>query len=133
MNMKPNAILTVTSLLTVALFSIHVTDDIIRGMSQGGARENVILVLIMVVYLCGTLIVGERRLGQVIMLLGGLASAAMPLLHGRSTSHSGSVAQASGGFLFIWTVLTMGATGAFSAILAVLRMIAGNESPDRRG
>jgi len=132
--MKHNVTLTVTSLLSVVLFSIHVTDDIVRGISEGG-RENAIIILIMLVYLCGTLILAERRLGQVIMLLGGLASAAMPFIHVRSASHSGHVAQSSGGFLFIWTVLAMGATGSFSAVLAALglRMIARNESPDRRG
>src|SRR5947207_2774816 len=105
--MKPNIILTVTSLLSTLLFSIHVTDDIIRGMSEGG-RENIIVILIMVVYLCGTLILAERRLGQVIMLLGGLAAAAMPILHIRGASHGGHIAQSSGGFFFIWTVLALG-------------------------
>ena len=131
MKMRHDVILTITSLLSVVLFSIHVTDDIIRGMSEGGARENVIVILIMVVYLCGTLMVGERRLGQIIMLLGGLASASMPILHSRGASHSGHIAQSSGGFLFIWTVLALGTTGAFSAILAAQRMFA-NEDPDRR-
>ena len=137
--MKANAILTVTSLLTTLLFSIHVTDDIIRGMSQGGS-ENITVILIMVVYLCGILMLAERRLGQVIMLLGGLAAATTPILHMRGASHAGPIAQSSGGFLFIWTVLAIGTTGAFSAILAVHQLFKGadakmiaveNESPDR--
>lgn len=141
--MKPNVILTVTSLLTTILFSIHVTDDIIRGMSEGGARENTIIVLIMLVYLYGILMLAERRLGQVIILLGGLAAATMPLLHARSASHGGHVAQSPGGFLFIWTVLALGVTGAFSAILAARELLSrqskdgkmtavAHESPDRR-
>ena len=140
MNMKPNAILTVLSLLSTVLFSIHVTDDIVRGMSEGG-RENIIVVLIMVVLLYGTLMLGERRLGQVIMLLGGLAAASMPILHQKSASHSGHVASSPGGFLFIWTVLAISTTGTLSAILAAHRLLSkdaegtmigvANESPHR--
>lgn len=119
--MKHNVTLIVTSLLSTLLFSIHVTDDIIRGMSQGG-RENIIVVLIMVVYLCGTLMLADRRLGQVIMLLGGLAAASMPILHMRGATHGSQIARSSGGFLFIWTVLAMGAIGIVSAILAALEL-----------
>jgi len=126
--LKNNVILTVMSLLTILLFSIHVTDDIIRGMSQGG-RENMIVVLIMVVYLCGTLMLADRRSGQIIMLLGGLAAAAMPILHSRGASHGSRIANSSGGFLFVWTVLAIGATGAFSAILAARAL----RTPRRRG
>ena len=115
--LKNNVTLIVMSLLTTLLFSIHVTDDIIRGMSQGG-RENMIVVLIMVVYLCGTLMLAGGRSGLIIMLLGGLAAASMPILHSRGASHGSRIAESSGGFLFIWTVLAIGATGAFSAILA---------------
>jgi len=34
--MKPDVILTVTSLLSILLLSIHVTDDIIRGFDRWG-------------------------------------------------------------------------------------------------
>ena len=137
MKMRYDVLLTVTSLLSVLLFSIHVTDDIIRGMSNGG-RENITVILIMVVYLCGILLVPERLLGKVIILLGGLASASMPILHMKSASYGSRVANSSGGFLFVWTVLAIGTTGTISAILAVQALIKGkmaaveNENPDRR-
>lgn len=112
--MKRNAILTVTSLLSLLLFSIHITDDVVRGMDSWGPR-SLFGVLILVVWLYGTLVLAERRAGLVIILIGGLLAAAMPVIHMR-----GSYAKTSGAFFFIWTLFALGATGAFSVILAAL-------------
>lgn len=111
--MKHRAILTVTSLLSLLLFSIHVTDDIVRGYDSWGPA-SLFGVLIMAVWLYGALVVAERRSGLIVILLGGLFSAGMPVIHMRA-----NVARSSGGFLFIWTLFALGALGAFSLILAV--------------
>jgi len=131
--MKPNVILTVTSLLAILLSSIHVTHDIIRGTDSWG-RQSLVGVLILVVWLYGTLVLAERRSGLVIMLVGGLLAAAMPVIHSRVNLAK------SGAFLFIWTLFALGATGSLSVILAARGLRAGgrmtaveNESPDRRG
>lgn len=139
--MKPSVVLTVTSLLSILLFSIHVTDDIIRGMSSGGL-ENMFGVLIIVVWLCGPLMLAERRSGHIIMLVGALFAAAMPVLHMRGRGVGGDFAKTSGAFLFIWTLYALGATGMFSFILSVRGLrsrpfpgkmtAAANENPDRR-
>ena len=130
--MKPNVILTVTSLLAILLSSIHVTHDIIRGTDSWG-RQSLVGVLILVVWLYGTLVLAERRSGLVIMLVGGLLAAAMPVIHSRVNLAK------SGAFLFIWTLFALGATGSLSVILAARGLRASgrmttveNESPDRR-
>lgn len=110
--MKPNVILTVTSLLAILLSSIHVSQDIIRGADSWG-RQSLVGVLILVVWLYGTLVLAERRSGLVIMLVGGLLAAAMPVIHSRVNLAK------SGAFLFIWTLFALGATGSLSVILAV--------------
>lgn len=46
--MKPNALLTITSLLSILLVTLHVTDDIRRGLSPQGA-DNAFAVFIFVV------------------------------------------------------------------------------------
>ncbi|HVT14717.1 MAG TPA: hypothetical protein VHQ90_00870 [Thermoanaerobaculia bacterium] len=115
--MKHNVILTVTSLLSILLSSIHVTDDIVRGISPAGP-QNVFGVLILAVWLYGTLVLADRRSGHVIMLLGALFAAAMPVLHMRGASYGGGIAKSSGAFWFIWTLFALGATGSLSAILA---------------
>jgi hypothetical protein len=112
--MKNNVILTVTSLLSILLLSIHVSDDIVRGFDKWGF-EKLSFVLILVVWLYGTLVLAERRAGYVIVLLGGLLAALIPAVHMRGT---GSFVKSSGAFFFIWTLFALGATGTLSVILA---------------
>ena len=114
--MKPNSLLTITSLLSILLMTLHITDDIIRGLSPAAA-ENVGGVVIFVVWLVGTLALPGRRSGCVIMLLGGVFAAAMPVLHMAGARYA-TIARSSGGFFFVWTLLVVGSTGALSVILA---------------
>jgi hypothetical protein len=116
--MKHNVMLAVTSLLSILLFSIHVADDIVRGIEPGTAA-NLPAIPILVVWLYGTLVLAERRSGQVIMLLGSLLAAVVPVLHMRGVGVGGAFARSSGAFLFICTILALGVTGAFSFILSV--------------
>jgi hypothetical protein len=114
--MKHNRLLTITSLLSILLMSLHVTDDIVRGISPPGA-DNVGAVVIFLVWLVGTLLLSERRLGYAIMLLGGLFAAAMPVLHMRGARYP-TIAQSSGGFFFVWTLIAVGVMGVFAVILS---------------
>jgi hypothetical protein len=114
--MKHNRLLTITSLLSILLMSLHVTDDIVRGISPPGA-DNVGAVVIFLVWLVGALLLSERRLGYAIMLLGGLFAAAMPVLHMRGARYP-TIAQSSGGFFFVWTLIAVGVMGVFAFILS---------------
>lgn len=115
--MKPNALLTITSLLSILLMTLHITDDIVRGISPARA-DNIGAVVIFVVWLVGTLVLAERRAGYVIMLLGGLFAAAMPVLHMRGAGYA-AIAKSSGGFFFVWSLIMVGATGILAVILSV--------------
>ena len=114
--MKPNALLTITSLLSILLMTLHITDDIRRGISPAGA-DNVGAVVIFLVWLVGTLLLAERRSGYVIMLVGGIFAAAMPVLHMRGARYP-AIASSSGGFFFVWTLVAVGTCGAFAIVLA---------------
>jgi len=111
--MTDSTLLIRTSLLSVVLFVFHITGDIAMGYEKGSVLP---VIPIAVVFLYGALVLGERRSGHVIMLLGGLASAAMPVLHWKlaQVANSGST-----GFFFVAVVLAMGVTGLFGFILAV--------------
>ncbi len=117
--MKHKVTLTITSLLAILLGLFHLTDDIIHGMEPGGLSNLVGGVLILVVWLYGTLVLAERRSGYVIMLLGGLLAAAIPFFHMRGAGVGGEFAKSSGAFFFVWTLLALGVTGTFSVILSV--------------
>src|SRR5436190_15595394 len=113
--MKQHAVLVVTSLLSILLLTLHITDDIVRGISP--AESSNIALLVLVVFLYGTLVLPERRSGQVIMLLVGLIAAAMPVMHMRG-AHYGEIAKSPGGFFFVWTLWALGGLGGLSVILS---------------
>src|SRR5438477_3946876 len=77
--MKHNVVLTITSLLSILFLTLHITDDIVRGISKAEPSNIALAVLVALLY--GTLVLAERRSGYVIMLLVGLFAAAMPVMH----------------------------------------------------
>lgn len=99
------------------LLSLHFVDDIVRGISLPGA-DNLIAVVILFVWLYGALVLGGSRVGYVIMLLGGIFAAAMPVIHMTGKSYA-EIAASSGGFFFVWTLLAVGTTGLFTLALSV--------------
>jgi hypothetical protein len=114
--MKPSVMLTVTSLLSILLLSLHIAEDIVLGFAPGGLT-NLIGIAILVVYLCGTLLLSDRRSGLVIVLLGSIIAAGMPVLHMNGAGVG--VKRSTGAFFFIWTLYALGITGAFGFILSL--------------
>ena len=116
--MKNSVMLTIASLLSILLATFHITDDVVRGFEPGGFK-NVIGIAILVVWLCGTLLLRERRLGYIIVLLGSLLGSLMPLAHMRHAGLvGGRIATANGKFFFVWTLMMLGVTASFSVILS---------------
>ena len=116
--MKQSAMLTITSLLSILFMTFHLTDDILRGMASGGV-SNLTGVLILVVWLYGTLVLAERRSGYVIILLGSILGSAVPVIHMMGAGVGGEIAKSSGAYFFVWTLLALGVTATFSVILSV--------------
>jgi len=116
--MKHQVPLTITSLLSVVLFTFHWADDIVRGFAPGGV-SGVGGVLILIVWLCGTLMLAERRSGYIIMLLGSILGLGVLILHMSGAGLvGGRIAHSSGIFFWVWTLLTLGVTSTFSGILS---------------
>ncbi len=113
--MKQGAILVVTSLLSILLLTLHVTDDIVRGISKAEPSNTALVVL--AIFLYGTLVLAQRRSGYVIMLLVGLFAAAMPVIHMRG-AHYSEIARSTGGFFFVWTLWALGGLGGLTFILS---------------
>ena len=113
--MKENTILVVTCLLTILLSTLHITDDIVRGISKAEPANSALVVL--VIFLYGTLLLSRRRSGYVIMLLVGVFAAAMPVLHMRGVRY-GEIARSAGGFFFVWSLWAMGGLGGLTAVLS---------------
>lgn len=108
--MRQNPTLTNSSLLMLVLFTLHLADDVLHApMDLVGTA---ICLSIIVGLLYGTVELAGRRAGYVIMLLGGIAAAYMPFLHSLGPR------AARWGFFFVWTLIALGGTGAFTAILS---------------
>jgi hypothetical protein len=117
--MKDKVILTITSLLTILFLSFHLTDDLVRGFERGGV-STYWGVLILAVWLYATLLLAERRLGYVIILLGSLLGAGVPLIHMRGAGMvGGRITNCSGIYFWTWTLLALGVTACVSVILSV--------------
>jgi hypothetical protein len=115
---KPSTLAT-ASLLSVVLLPFHIGGDVVLGLDRGGPGFVYVVVPILLLVACGTLLLAERRSGHVIMLLGGLASLAMPIIH-RNNAFTTTVARSPGGLFFIWTLVALGVTGGLTVILSVL-------------
>ena len=111
--MKQNLALTISSLIVVSLFPVHLAHDFVFGLDTMTRAGTFTYLLIMLVSLYGTVELSGRRSGYTIMLIVGLAAVGMPVLH-----TVGGPRAASRGFFFVWTLLALGASGAFSATLA---------------
>jgi hypothetical protein len=117
--MKPNTLLIIASLLSILLMTFHLADDIVRGM-EPGTLFDLIPVPILAVWLYGTLALAERRSGYVIILLGSLLGLLVPVIHmkGKGVGVASHIANSSGGFFFVWTLIALGVTALFSVILS---------------
>ena len=121
--MKHNLLLTISSLLSILFMTFHLTQDTLHakaGNPEAGG-STLVAVPVLVVWLYGTLMLGERRSGHIIMLIGSILAMGMPIIHviGARGIFTVEFAKYSGAFLFFWTFFVLGVTGMFSFILSV--------------
>ena len=117
--MKPNVLLTITSLLSILLLTFHISDEIARGMEPGGLNM-VIPVIILAVWLYGTLVLAGRRSGYIIMLVLAIFGTGVPILHMSGVGLVGGkiAVDAGGAFFWAWQNMALCVISAFSLILA---------------
>ena len=117
--MKQNLTLTIMSLLSLLFLTFHQADDVVLRLSPPGLL-NIAGVAIIVVWLYGTLALAGRRSGYIIVIIGSILGAGIPVIHmSGSNGMLGPRVSASGhAFFFVWTCLAIGATSVFSALLA---------------
>jgi len=118
--MKESNMLTIASLVTLLLLLCHMAGDIVYGYEPGGLANLLVVVPVSGVWLYGTLMLPERRAGYIIMLLGSLIAMFVPYVHmkGKGVGLASRMANTSGHFFFVWTLLAIGVLGLFSAILS---------------
>jgi hypothetical protein len=117
--MNQKVTLRVTSLLSVLLFAFHWSDEISRGM-EPGTLSAFGGILILVVWLSGTLVLGDRRSGYIISLIGGILGLGVLVLHmsGKGMVGGRIPVNSPGAFFWIWTLIALGTTSTIAGILA---------------
>jgi hypothetical protein len=117
--MKQNAVLTIASLLSILLVTLHLADDIGRGFENGGV-SSLAIVPILVVWLYATLVLVERRVKYVINLVLSLLTLGIPIIHmsGNGVGGGSRIADSSGAFFFVWTLIALGVMALFSLTLS---------------
>jgi hypothetical protein len=118
-DMNQTAVLTAMSLLSIIFMTFHLADDIVFKMAPGGL-SNLFAVLILAVWLYGTLALAERRAGYIIILVGSLLGLVVPVVHmkGARGVLGGEIGRSSEAFFFVWTLLALGVTAMFSVVLS---------------
>ena len=116
--MNRSVMLTISSLLSILFTSFHHADDVVRGMAPG-QFSNLVPVFFLLVWLYATLVLAGRRSGYIIILVASLLASGLPVIHmmGRGLV-GGDIANSSGAFFFVWTLITLGVTALFSLILS---------------
>jgi hypothetical protein len=115
--MKQNVTLTIASLLSVLFMTLHLADDIVRGMEPGKLFDLIVLP-ILVVQLYGTVVLAGKRSGYVVLLVVSLLELVVPIVHMEGAGVGGAIARSYGAFFFIFTLLALGVTALFSAVLS---------------
>ena len=116
--MKRSVMLTITSLLSILLITFHLSDDIVRGFEPGGVK-NIIGGAHVGRLAVRNTVLAERRSGYIIMLLGATPWVRRPCRpHDGKGLVGGRIANSSGIFFCVWTLIALQVTAIFSLILS---------------
>src|SRR5690242_17387367 len=115
--MKPRELLTAATLINALFLTLHVADDISRGIDTIGLH-TLPAMLVLGLWLYGTLMLSGRRWGYILQLLLAILGLGVVIIHLRGT-HMGQIAVSSGGVVFVWVLFVIGATSFLSMLLCV--------------
>lgn len=110
--------ITITSLISILLLAFHLTEDIVRGI-EPGKLATIVGVVILGVWLYGTLALAGRRSGYVIVVLGSILGSGVTVVHMMGAGLvGGRIANSSGVYFWVWTLIALGVTSICSVLLA---------------
>jgi len=122
--MTRSVIVTITSMLTILFLTIHISDEIARGMEIGGLNM-VIPVLVLAGLLYGTLVYRGRRSGYVVMLIVAILGTGVPILHMSGGGLVGGriAVDSAGSFFWVWQNIALCMISALSLALSIRSLI----------
>ena len=117
--MKHNVMLTISTFLSLLFTSFHHADDVVRGLAPG-KFSNIIPIVFLFIWLYATMLVlEERRSGYITILVVSILAIGLPIIHMTGAGMSGGrIANSTGAFFFVWTLVVIGVTALFSAVIS---------------
>ena len=115
--MKHDTALAVTSVLAILLLSLHLASDVVLGKDEFD-RGMMVAVAMLATWLYGAIALRGRVAGYVILLLFSALAVGIPYLHMPVAGLTEEFERRPGVFLFVWTLLALGAAGVVSFALA---------------
>ena len=115
--MKPSVLLTGTTLITALFLTLHVADDIARGIDTIGLH-TLTAMLVFGLWLYGTLVLRGRLPGYILSLLLSILGLGVVIIHLKG-AHMGQIAVSSGGVLFVWALFVISTTSFMSVFLCL--------------
>jgi hypothetical protein len=111
--------LATSSLLSLVFTSFHHADDVVRGFAPGKFSNIIPIVFLFIWLYAAMLVLDERRSGYITILVISILASGLPVIHMRGAGVAGGrIANSSGAFFFVWTLLVIGVTSLFSAVLS---------------
>jgi len=117
--LKHNVMLTISTFLSLLFTSFHHADDVVRGLAPG-KFSNIIPIVFLFIWLYATMLVlEERRSGYITILVVSILAIGLPIIHMTGAGMSGGrIANSTGAFFFVWTLVVIGVTALFSAVIS---------------
>jgi hypothetical protein len=117
--LKHNVMLTISTFLSLLFTSFHHADDVVRGLAPG-KFSNIIPIVFLFIWLYATMLVlEERRSGYITILVVSILAIGLPIIHMTGAGMSGGrIANSTGAFFFVWTLVVIGVTALFSAAIS---------------
>jgi hypothetical protein len=115
--MKPRVLLTGTTLITALFLTLHVADDIARGMDTI-RLYSLIAMFVLGLWLYGMLVLTGRGWGYILQFLFSILGLGVVIIHLKG-AHMGQIAVSSGGVVFVWVLFVIG-TASFMSMLLCL-------------
>ena len=127
--MKPSVLLTGTTLITGLFLTLHVADDISRGIDTIGLH-TLTAILVLGLWLYGTLVLRGRVWGYLLQLLLAILGLGVVVIHLKS-AHMSQIAVSSGGVLFVWTLFVIGTASFMSMLLCLHGLLTSRKGQPR--
>jgi len=117
--LKHNVMLTISTFLSLLFTSFHHADDVVRGLAPG-KFSNIIPIVFLFIWLYATMLVLEkRRSGYITILVISILAIGLPIIHMMGAGMSGGrIANSTGAFFFVWTLVVIGVTALFSVVIS---------------